>query len=394
MHDEQTNGPSSQDQRPSSIVNSSALRSPYSHSARSPSLSGESDLPTNDVPSTSKLSMLTMTCRESSGELDFEAQRELNIARNRALIEQLGIKPNEVIARKKPQPKPKAAKPPKRKVEVVEEGSEDEKPAAKVAVVPAEGESGGVRRSGRNVGKQVNYAADGDKLGGRAGPRVVSEAARRAERYSEPKSTLNRKHDPRTYGSIPGIEVGTWWETRQACSVDAIHAPWVAGIAPGPDGCYSVALSGGYEDDVDAGEAFTYTGSGGRDLKGTKNNPKNLRTAPQSSDQTFENNFNNALLMSVETKRPVRVIRGYKLKSKYAPTEGYRYDGLYTVEKAWMERGLNSGGFKVCKFLFKRIEGQPPLPIYTSEGGEEDDDDETSETEATAVDDAGSDSTA
>ena len=71
--------------------------------------------------------------------------------------------------------------------------------------------------------------------------------------------------------------------------------PWVAGIAPGKDGAYSVCLSGGYEDDVDEGYALsvlsmraiplhltrincsTYTGSGGRDLKGTKTAPKNVR---------------------------------------------------------------------------------------------------------------------
>lgn len=52
-------------------------------------------------------------------------------------------------------------------------------------------------------------------------------------------------------------------------------------------------------------------GSGGRDLKGTKAAPKNLRTAPQSSDQTFTA-FNAALKRSVETKKPVRVIRGFK----------------------------------------------------------------------------------
>jgi hypothetical protein len=46
---------------------------------------------------------------------------------------------------------------------------------------------------------------------------------------------------------------------------------------------------------VDLGEAFTYTGSGGRDLKGTRQNPKNLRTAPQTFDQSFENNYNAAL---------------------------------------------------------------------------------------------------
>ena len=33
--------------------------------------------------------------------------------------------------------------------------------------------------------------------------------------------------------------------------------PWVAGIAPGKDGAYSVCLSGGYEDDVDEGYALS-----------------------------------------------------------------------------------------------------------------------------------------
>lgn len=35
-----------------------------------------------------------------------------------------------------------------------------------------------------------------------------------------------------------------------------VCSPWVAGISGGPDGCYSVALSGGYEDDVDLGVAL------------------------------------------------------------------------------------------------------------------------------------------
>ena len=32
--------------------------------------------------------------------------------------------------------------------------------------------------------------------------------------------------------------------------------PWVAGIAPGPQGAYSIALSGGYDDDVDLGNGL------------------------------------------------------------------------------------------------------------------------------------------
>ena len=48
--------------------------------------------------------------------------------------------------------------------------------------------------------------------------------------------------------------------------------PTVAGIHGNVDkGCYSIALSGGYEDDLDLGESFTYTGSGecegGRDYR-------------------------------------------------------------------------------------------------------------------------------
>jgi hypothetical protein len=57
--------------------------------------------------------------------------------------------------------------------------------------------------------------------------------------------------------------------------------------------------------------------------------------------------------MSAESKKPVRVIRGFKCKSKYAPAEGYRYDGLYVVESAWREPGLNPKGFLVCKFALR-----------------------------------------
>lgn len=59
-----------------------------------------------------------------------------------------------------------------------------------------------------------------------------------------------------------------------------IHRPHVSGIhGRDSEGAYSIVLAGGYEDDVDNGEEFIYTGSGGRDLSGNK------RTAEQSCDQ-------------------------------------------------------------------------------------------------------------
>lgn len=77
---------------------------------------------------------------------------------------------------------------------------------------------------------------------------------------------------------------------------DPRYRPTVAGISGNPvDGARSIALSGGYPDDVDLGVAFTYTGCGGRDLKGTKQNPKNLRTAEQTSHQSFDWPLNAAI---------------------------------------------------------------------------------------------------
>ncbi|KAI9063042.1 hypothetical protein FKP32DRAFT_1686352 [Trametes sanguinea] len=322
--------------------------------------------------------------------MDFDEQREENIRRNRALLQALGLEHNELKTTKKPKrksaPSKKRRAPPENDASDTEH--EDEERPQKLAKVQNEsGETTGLRRSARNQGKALNYNEDGAHAvaAARALPRVITASAERAGMKGSPRDVSKRVHDPKTYGAIPGVPVGSWWETRQACSADAIHAPWVAGISAGPQGAYSIALSGGYEDDVDLGEAFTYTGSGGRDLKGTKDKPKNLmgpgnlqlRTAPQSCDQTFDNQFNRALKKSCETKKPVRVIRGYKLDSVYAPAEGYRYDGLYTVEKAWMEPGLNPDGFLVCKFALKRIPGQAPLQY-----GDDDDNEEEEEAEA------------
>ena len=51
---------------------------------------------------------------------------------------------------------------------------------------------------------------------------------------------------------------------------------------------------------------------------------------------------------------PLRVIRGSKHKSKYSPKAGYRYDGLYSVESYWQEKGAS--GFRILRFSIKKIE--------------------------------------
>lgn len=82
------------------------------------------------------------------------------------------------------------------------------------------------------------------------------------------------------FGPIPGVSVGSLWKFRVQVSESGVHRPHVAGIhGRESEGAYSIVLSGGYDDDVDNGEEFTYSGSGGRDLSGNK------RTAKQSMDQ-------------------------------------------------------------------------------------------------------------
>ncbi|EJD03919.1 uncharacterized protein FOMMEDRAFT_167223 [Fomitiporia mediterranea MF3/22] len=325
---------------------------------------------------------------------EYELERQANIERNRKLLQSLDIDSIKNTMQAKPKPPPKSSS--KRKSKLIDlgekENDEDEEAEGrprKAARVEEEDGEVTLRRSSRNAGKKFDYKEIEQDRSARS-YRVSKRAEEAMDR--EPRSTNKRTQDPKQYGHIPGVEVGAWWETREACSADAVHAPWVGGISCGSKGAYSIALSGGYDDDIDLGNGFTYTGSGGRDLKGTKDKPKNLRTAPQSSDQTFENNFNKALKISSETKRPVRVIRGYKLRSPFAPVEGYRYDGLYTVEKAWQEIGVNSK-YMVCKFAFKRLPGQPPLPKRDLDADTDEDtasDEDEDKTRVASTQDAGS----
>ncbi|XP_054983175.1 E3 ubiquitin-protein ligase UHRF1 [Sorex araneus] len=177
------------------------------------------------------------------------------------------------------------------------------------------------------------------------------------------------------YGPIPGIPVGTMWRFRVQVSESGVHRPHVAGIhGRSNDGAYSLVLAGGYEDDVDHGNFFTYTGSGGRDLSGNK------RTAEQSCDQKLTNT-NRALALNCsapinDTKgaqakdwrsgKPVRVVRNVKggKHSKYAPAEGNRYDGIYKVVRYWPEKGKS--GFLVWRFLLRRDDEEPGP--WTKEG--------------------------
>ncbi|KAJ3873463.1 hypothetical protein F5051DRAFT_121993 [Lentinula edodes] len=176
----------------------------------------------------------------------------------------------------------------------------------------------------------------------------------------DPRNIFKNRYKKQTktygYGKVAGIEVGTILSSRQECSDRGLHGPTQAGIHGNATyGAYSVVLSGGYEDDEDNGERVWYTGEGGRKNGG----------GPQIADQDWKNKNNRSLKISCAPDRyPIRVIRGHTLHSRYAPSWGYRYDGLYRVAKAIQVRG--KAGKLLCKFLFVRQKGQPPLPQPTA----------------------------
>jgi hypothetical protein len=111
-----------------------------------------------------------------------------------------------------------------------------------------------------------------------------------------------------------------------------------------PASAVVAANLGGYHEQ-DFGNVLIYSGQGGDD----------------KTDQTLTR-YNFALSKNYEEKVPVRVIRGHKLNSKYAPSIGYRYDGVYFVTKYWSEK-LDGTGPEVYKFRLVRLEGQKELPV-------------------------------
>jgi putative restriction endonuclease len=146
----------------------------------------------------------------------------------------------------------------------------------------------------------------------------------------------------RVFGDISGIPIGATYADRLELARAGIHKPTQAGISgSGKEGADSIVLSGGYEDDEDFGDVIIYTGRGGQDEDRRR----------QIGDQELTGQ-NLALAVSMQQGLPVRVVRGSNHRSEFSPRSGYRYDGLYTVESYWHDKGR--AGFKVWRFRLVR----------------------------------------
>ena len=162
----------------------------------------------------------------------------------------------------------------------------------------------------------------------------------------------------RIFGEIEGVPAGTEFANRAELAAAGVHRPTQAGISGSTtEGADSIVVSGGYEDDEDYGDFIIYGGQAGNDAKNKH----------QAADAEL-NRGNLALVVSYNKGLPVRVTRG--LGSKH---HTYRYDGLYLVERWWVDKGKS--GFRVFKFALRKIDDKPistpagelPLPSSNHE---------------------------
>lgn len=117
----------------------------------------------------------------------------------------------------------------------------------------------------------------------------------------------------------------------------------VAGISGNvTDGVYSIIVAGMYADiDYDKGDVLYYAAADAHTTKAA--------TADRSNDGT------KALLRSLVTKNPIRVLRKSSSDWSGAPKAGLRYDGLYTI-KSVAEQTNDKGG-RYLRFKLEREAG-------------------------------------
>ncbi|WP_051467410.1 caspase, EACC1-associated type [Actinomadura oligospora] len=157
-------------------------------------------------------------------------------------------------------------------------------------------------------------------------------------------------NSPSEYGEVPGVKPGQLYQSRRELSDAYVHRALQAGICGSKHkgGAESIVVSGGYVDDEDHGDVIIYTGHGGRDPN----------TGRQVADQRPADSGNAALIASITSRYPVRVIRGAAGDPEYSPPIGFSYDGLYTVESYWAKPGRD--GFRVLQFRLEKSNDQAP----------------------------------
>ncbi|KAF3768995.1 hypothetical protein M406DRAFT_327404 [Cryphonectria parasitica EP155] len=157
---------------------------------------------------------------------------------------------------------------------------------------------------------------------------------------------LREKRSAKVFGHN-GLTPGDWFPNQLVALFHGAHGSRISGITGNiHTGAYSVVVSGLYKNvDEDRGDTIIYSGPGSQD----NTDPDEL---PKGSAQ--------ALQTSLNSGRPVRVLRSSRGAISVAPSVGIRYDGLYVVSRRLAPQKNAKGGLFVC-FVLQRIPGQESL---------------------------------
>ncbi|KAF8453684.1 hypothetical protein BGX38DRAFT_1141462 [Terfezia claveryi] len=146
-----------------------------------------------------------------------------------------------------------------------------------------------------------------------------------------------------------GLRVGDWWPFQTFALKDGAHGSKMGGIYGRTTlGAFSVVVSGGLyeENDSDSGDRILYSGSKGG----------------SEEDATSEAPYTNAtksLVVSTKHNKPVRVLRSSRNNSRWSPSAGIRYDGLYNVESYSIK--TDGERKKFYQFVLVRLQDQAPI---------------------------------
>lgn len=135
---------------------------------------------------------------------------------------------------------------------------------------------------------------------------------------------------------------GQWWPLQICANRDGAHGEMEAGIAGTLAlGAVSIVLSGAGYADIDEGDTLQYCG-----------------TTASTAHATEPSYSTKLMRTSLERGSPVRVLRSAKAaNSRYRPSRGLRYDGLYTITK----EEIIEPSTLLYRFILERVQGQQPI---------------------------------
>lgn len=143
------------------------------------------------------------------------------------------------------------------------------------------------------------------------------------------------------------LSVSDWWPMQICALRDGAHGARMSGIAGSKtNGAFSIVVSGHYgELDADQGDTIYYSGS----------------QALENIDPQVPiiSAYTEAMRLSFQLRRSVRVLRSSRNSSRFSPAKGLRYDGLYTI--VGEDTRLNVHGGAYIRFRLERNTNQPDI---------------------------------